>query len=276
MDASLPYWIVDAWCAAGPYRTRQPGTPYAFDELLAEHERFDIGRRLCLSAEARDGVPDEGNAEITRLTAGRDDTGAIWVALPPARFGGRPAERLLADAQAAGVAMLAFFPATHGHHLATWANGDLYAAMEEARLPLAIDVAQAAGGDPGAATPQVRYEAIHAVAAAYPKLPIVLWNAWYMDERLQVPILDACPNVRVGLATVFVPTFGIEQYTARYGPDRLIFGSSWPVQSPGPLLTYVLYADVEDAAKAAILGGTVRELCAEVRWPVRGMWGEGE
>ena len=93
------------------------------------------------------------------------------------------------------------------------------------------------------------YDEVHAIATAHPRLPIVLWNAFYMDERLQVPLLDACPNVRVGLATVFIPTFGIEQYTARFGPDRLIFGSNWPRQSPGPLLTYVLYADVTGAGE---------------------------
>jgi hypothetical protein len=81
----------------------------------------------------------------------------------------------------------------------------------------------------------------------------VLWNAFYMDERLQVPLLDDCPNVHVGIATVFIPTWGIEQYTARYGPGRLIFGSNWPQQSPGPLLTYVLYAEVDDPRRQAIL-----------------------
>ena len=251
--------VVDAFTVVGPWRDRQPGTPFEFEDLLAEHEGFGIRHRLTLHAEARDGVPDEGNAAITRIVATRDDTAAIWTALPPARFGGKAAERLLAEAQASGVAMFALLPETHGHHLAPWANRDLYAAMAEARLPLVLDVRQAP------------YEQVHAIATAFPTLPIVLWNAFYMDERLQVPLLDVCANVHVGLATVFIPTWGIEQYTARYGPGRLIFGSNWPTQSPGPLLTYVLYAEVDETAKAAILGGTVRRLAAEVRWPVKGL-----
>ena len=255
--------VVDALTVVGPYRDRQPGTPFEFEDLLAEHETYGIARRLTLHAEARDGVPDEGNAAITRIVSTREDTAAIWTALPPARFGGRSAERLLADAQASGVAMFAFLPETHGHHLMPWANRELYAAMAEARLPLVLDVAQAP------------YEHVHTVATAYPKLPIILWNAFYMDERLQVPLLDVCANVHVGLATVFIPTWGIEQYTARYGPGRLIFGSNWPAQSPGPLLTYVLYSEVPDQAKSAILGGTVRRLADDVRWPVRGLPAEG-
>ena len=257
--------IIDALTVVGPWRDRQPGQPYGFDDLLAEHERFGIGRRLTLHAEARDGVPDNGNADIMRITVLRDDTAPIWTALPPRRFGGRSAEHLLADAHGAGVAMLALYPETHGHHIAPWANRDLYAAMESARLPLMLDL-----GNPIGADARARYEEVHAIATAHPRLPIVLWNAFYMDERLQVPLLDVCPNVRVGIATVYIPTWGIEQYTARYGPDRLIFGSNWPRQSPGPLLTYVLYSDIDDRAKAAILGGTIRTLAEGVRWPVRG------
>ena len=32
----------------------------------------------------------------------------------------------------------------------------------------------------------------------------------------------------------------------------------------------MLYADVDDRAKAAILGGTIRTLAQDVRWPVHG------
>jgi predicted TIM-barrel fold metal-dependent hydrolase len=257
--------IIDALTVVGPWRDRPPGRPYGFDDLLREHERFGITRRLTLHAESRDGVPDNGNTEMTRLTVLRTDTAPIWTVLPPRRFGGPAVDVLLGDAQAAGVAMFALFPETHGHHLAPWANGDLYGAMESARLPLLLDVGNAMGSEA-----RRRYEEIHAVASAHPRLPIVLWNAFYMDERLQVPLLDDCPNVHVGIATVFIPTWGIEQHTARYGPGRLIFGSNWPQQSPGPLLTYVRYAEVDDRARQAILGGTVRSLAADVRWPVHG------
>jgi hypothetical protein len=137
--------------------------------------------------------------------------------------------------------------------------------MEYVRLPLVLDV----GNRQGEAARRT-YDDVHAIATAHPRLPIVLWNCFYTDERLLVPLLDVCPNVRVGLARVFIPTFGIEQFTARYGPGRLIFGSNWPRQSPGPLLTYVLYADVPDVVKMAILGDTIHALIHDVRWPVRG------
>jgi predicted TIM-barrel fold metal-dependent hydrolase len=157
--------------------------------------------------------------------------------------------------------MFAVLPEAHRHHVAPWAMGELYAAMESARLPLVLDLEQTSYGD------------VHAIASAYPRLPIVCWGAWYVDERLHLPLLDACPNVRIGLAgttRIFNPTFGIERYTSRYGAGRLVFGSAWPRQAAGGPLTYVRYAAVPAAAKTAILGDTVRELLAQVRWPVQG------
>jgi hypothetical protein len=257
--------IVDALAVVGPWRDRPPGTPYAFEALVDEHERFGIQKRLILHAEARDGVPEEGNTALTRTTILRDDTGTIWTALPPRRFGAPKLERFMADAHNAGVAAFALFPDTHGHHLAPWANRDLYMAMEAVRLPLMLDMGNAQGPDA-----RRRYEEIQAIASAHTQLQIVVWNSFYMDERLHVPLLDLCRNVHIGIATVFIPTWGVEQYTQRYGPGRLIFGSNWPRQSPGPLLTYVAYAELGDRAKNDILGGNIRRLVEAVRWPVRG------
>jgi predicted TIM-barrel fold metal-dependent hydrolase len=257
--------IVDALTVIGPWRDRPPGVAYDFEDLLNEHATYGITRRLTLHAEARDGVPDEGNNALTRTTFLRDDTGMIWTVLPPRHFGGRKAEAIVGDAQTAGVGMFALFPDTHGHHIAPWANRELYMAMEAARLPLLLDLGNAQGADA-----RRRYEEIQAVASAHPRLPIVAWNAFYMDERLLIPLLDSAPNVHLGLATLFIPTFGVEQFTQRYGPGRLIFGSNWPRQSPGPLLTYVLYADVNDRVKADILGFNIRRLVEAVRWRVRG------
>ena len=258
--SSAPQQVVDAWCFVGPYRSRERGTPYELEHLLEEHARFGIESRLCLHAESRDGVPDEGNHAMSRMAPVAPGTGVMWTVLPPRRFVGTKAEQLIGDAESAGIGMFALFPKTHAHHSAPWANRELYAAMQEARLPLALDLEQTS------------YDEVHAIAAAYPKLPILLWGAWYVDERLVVPLLDVCPNVLVGLAgnrRAFIPTFGIEQFSARYGLGRLVFGSGWPAQSPGPYLSYVRYASVRDHVKDAILGDTVRALLAAVRWRVR-------
>jgi predicted TIM-barrel fold metal-dependent hydrolase len=138
-----------------------------------------------------------------------------------------------------------------------WSNAELYAAMAESRLPLYLD------------HEQTDWQALYETARDYPRLPIVLWNAHYRTDRFLIPIMDQCPNLHVGLATRFIQSQGLEDFCERYGPGRLIYGSNWPVQSPGPLISYVTYSLLDDDSKQAILAGNITRLLRDVAWPVR-------
>jgi predicted TIM-barrel fold metal-dependent hydrolase len=251
------YELIDALCCPGPVSAREPGRPYTMEDLLAEHARFGICKRLCLHAESRDGVPDEGNAEMLRLTGLNPGTGAVWTVLPPRRFHAEPVDDLISRAQAAGVAAFAMFPKRQLHSLAPWSNADLYAAMAEVRLPLYLD------------WEQIVVQELYETAKAYSAMPIIVWNAHYRTDRFLIPIMDQCPNVHVGLAARFVQSQGLEDFRGRYGPGRLIYGSNWPVQSPGPLISYVTYSLLDDDSRQAILSGNITRLLQDIAWPVR-------
>jgi hypothetical protein len=117
---------------------------------------------------------------------------------------------------------------------------------------------------------QVTLDQVHVVAKTHPNMPLLLWDVTYTYVRHIVALMDVCSNVRVGLARNFVPNDGIEMFNERFGPGRLIFGSLWPVQSPGSLIGYVAYADVEDKVKAATYARNVESLLQSVAWPVLG------
>lgn len=258
--------VVDAFCRVGPFVTRQAGQPYTMEDLLAEHARFGIRQRLCIHVESINGRCEEGNAAMTKLAHSAPGTGVIWMALPPHRFDAPPIDDTLAAAQREGVAMFTMAPQRHQHTLEVWANAELYAAMERARLPLLLDGEMVEG------------RCIHEIAAAFPRLPLVLWNFMYSHERKLVALMDLHANIHLCPAPRFVVADVIEKFTRRYGPGRLIYGSSWPLvdyaqatQSPGPLLAMVMYARVSDQTKADILGGNLLQLLGGVRWKVAGL-----
>ncbi len=249
--------IVDALCCPGPVSAHEPGRPYRMEDLLSEHARFGIVQRLCLHAESRDGVSDEGNAEMDRIASGNPGTAIVWAVLPPHRFHAEPVDELMSRAKNAGVAAFAMFPKRQLHSLMPWSNGVLYAAMSESRLPLYLDCEQ------------TDWQALFETACAYPELPIVIWNAHYRTDRFLIPIMDQCPNVHVGLAARFVQSQGLEDFCGRFGPVRLVYGSNWPLQSPGPLISYITYSLLEDDSKQAILAGNIKRLLQDIAWPVR-------
>lgn len=249
--------IFDALCYPGPFTLRLPDQPYSMDDLLAEHERYGITHRLCLHAESRDGTPEEGNQEMIRLADGSPGTEAAWTVLPTHRFHGEKVDSLMARAQSERVAMFAMFPETQLHLMTPWADNELFKAMASVRLPLMLDIRQ------------TNYDAVFKIASAYSSMPVVLWHVLYSCERFVIPLMDLCDNVFVGLGERFIPSRGIEEFSARYGPHRLIFGSTWPVQSPGPLISYVMYAEVDRSVKQAILSDNITRLLSDVAWKTR-------
>ena len=78
------------------------------------------------------------------------------------------------------------------------------------------------------------------------------------------PLLAQCPELRVCLAPRCITPLGIERFVARFGAARLLFGSGLPESSPGGLIGYVMYSDISDDDKAAILAGNVETLLREV------------
>ncbi len=71
--------------------------------------------------------------------------------------------------------------------------------------------------------------------------------------------LESCPNLLVQTAGVYREDF-LEGVAARFGPERLVFASGFPLMNPRLELRRVEWAHFDDAVKAAILGGNLSAL----------------
>ena len=61
----------------GKQRANHTMRQEAINDLLVEHERLGVGARLCLHSESRDGVPEEGNAAMSRIALVTPNTGVM-------------------------------------------------------------------------------------------------------------------------------------------------------------------------------------------------------
>lgn len=68
-------------------------------------------------------------------------------------------------------------------------------------------------------------------------------------------------NLLVQTAGVYREDF-LEGVAARFGPERLVFASGFPLMDPRLELRRVQWANFDEAAKAAILGGNLERLLA--------------
>jgi predicted TIM-barrel fold metal-dependent hydrolase len=72
--------------------------------------------------------------------------------------------------------------------------------------------------------------------------------------------LEACPNLALQTAGVYREDF-LEGVVARFGSERLLFASGFPLLEPRLEVLRVRWApSLDEAARTAVLGGNAREL----------------
>jgi hypothetical protein len=182
-----------------------------------------------------------------------EGTWTVWTGLPlatgepgPLPGSGSPQRR------ARGVRL---FPKTHRFQLSPWVIGSLCEWCAAHRLPLFIWHVEA------------DWEQLHALARAFPKLPIVVdtqWQKILYHNRDLASLLDDCANVMVESSNLIGQDF-IAWIVRRWGATRILFGSFLPAADPLAAIGMILDADISRGDMALIAGGNARRLIGEVR-----------
>lgn len=181
-----------------------------------------------------------------------EGTGTVWTGLPlvpkeqePLPGRGAPHRRVR------GVRL---FPKTHHFSLSPWVVGSLCEWCLAHRLPLFFWHVE------------IEWDAVHALAGAFPTLPLVVETQWqkilYHDRDL-FSLLEARPNVRVESSNLIGQDF-VSYLAGNWGAERLLFGSFLPVNDPWSAVGMILDADIAKEEKMLIAGGNARRLAGEV------------
>jgi hypothetical protein len=132
----------------------------------------------------------------------------------------------------------------------------IWRCLEQHRTPVLI---------PGAHLPEANrrfgygLDAIVALCARHPALPVVLLSPPYAMEKLLAHALTATANLHLSIARLGV--FGqLESFVRTFGPCRFLFGSGLPFNDPAIACGVVRYADLTVAEKRLIAAGNLERL----------------
>ncbi len=239
--------VFDCNCAYG--KSGRPPLRYAQDTpaLLQEMDWCGIDRALVYHAGMRFDAPPVWNTQISEDVRTSPRLAATWAILP-AQTGEFPAPDALFPAmQAQGVRALRAFPDEQRYRLDRCTFGALFAALAARHIPLFV---------------KENIVEIGHLLAECPELIVVAMNVGpHSLERYLRPLLDAYPTLHV--ETSHYMTAGlIEEFVARYGPERLLFGSGFPDVCSGAALLCLAQADIPDKARSAIAGENLDRLLA--------------
>ncbi|MFH1086852.1 MAG: amidohydrolase family protein [Chloroflexota bacterium] len=243
--------LFDANCCLGSWPEGGP-TLAERGDLLAAMDRLGIAKALVRHTLGIHDAPERANRVLLEQLAGHERLAPCWTGLPPATGELGALDDWLASASRHRVRAVALYPTSHGYPLAPWLCDGLLAPLAERHTLLLIELAQ------------TTYEDLHRLCGDYGGLRVLALSPGYRVLRPLYGLLDQHSNLYVDVSNL-ANFCGLEALAARFGAERLVFGTGQPRTDGAGIATALRYAALSAAEVAAIAGGNLNRLLGEVQ-----------
>ena len=228
------------------------------DDLLKSMEWCGIQRALVRHAALDTECPTVGNPLAVAEMADHPQLEPMWALLPPATGEQGTPEELSSAMSQAGVRALWAFPSKHKYILDSVCCGPLFEVMVAKNIPLFILKGESSMG-------VSNWELVAAVLKECPRLRLVyVGQGCWGEDRWFRPLMDRYEGLYTDTSRYELDG-GIKAFVARYGPERLLFGSNFPESNPGGAMLTLAHADLTDEQKQLIAAGNLDSLLGEVQ-----------
>jgi len=224
------------------------------DALLDEMDRVGIAESLVYSSHAYQAHPSYGNEKIIKAVSGYSRLHPCWVLLPSTTDEMPKPDKLIMEMRDANVRAVRIFPVTHKFLFSRIVLGELLEALEEEGIPLFVD------------TERNHWSAINldwgevfAICETFPKLPIVLIREGGTTQRILYGQWQHYPNLYFETSYLQVPEC-LNYISQKFGAERLLFGTSMPVNDPGGPIAMIELSHLSSTQKEQIAGNNLRRL----------------
>lgn len=235
-------------------RVPMQGIMPTVEDLQREMTRLHIDTAIVRHRRCIDAGPYFGNATMMDEVTNFPELLPAWAITPDGRepdynIGSLVDEMLLSSVRVGWLS-----PNDHSFSLSPWCCGELYESLSAARIPLLIDYSQTTG------------DSLEAVCSAFPDLRLILINMPRLGRnRIWYPLLKRHQNLYLCSGPAFGVHHGLSDLCARFGHERWVMGTGYPISEGGSGITGLTYAGLSDEATQAIAHGNIERLLAEVR-----------
>ncbi|WP_135554355.1 amidohydrolase family protein [Paenibacillus cymbidii] len=222
------------------------------EELLQELDFCGIDAAVVSHNTMADVDPDYGNRQVTAEAAKAPERLIpTWTVLPPVTESRYAPEQLFPRMKAGGVRLLRAYPERNRYMLNAVAMGDLLGEIAAARIPLYV-------------SPSEGWQTVYGVLQEFPTLTVILYNyGLWSHARYTFPLFRAYPNFH--METGDMQTAGeIKEICAKFGSERLLFGSDFPSNNIGGPLATLLGSGIAEEHTLNIAHRNIERLLSEV------------
>jgi len=184
-----------------------------------------------------------GNRQLLQDLTGRPGWRPCWTL--GAEVSGTGAFGQVHEALDAGAAAVTLYPRTQDFSLQGLAS--TWPVLESERIPVIID------------RTEVEWPDLDRLAAAHPRLPIIVSWIGYRELRRLAPLLRDRPNVLLDTVN-FSTHCGYDWFVDNFGAERLLFATGVPLRDPGEAITQLLWSGLTQQEVDLISHGNAERL----------------
>jgi len=219
------------------------------DDLRAEMHRLDIARALaCVTPENMEFDVPFANDMLFKACHADSTLVPCPIVMPNSGQDYLPEEAQVEEAMRHGAGAVFIRPAADYWILAEWVCDRLFNALEARCLPVLC------------LERMVSLEQVGGLARRYPRLPLIVAESSYRQQRILLPLLETFPNVCLSTGNNYIVYQGIEQLVGRGLTERLLFGTGFPVSDPMGAITQLMYAEITEEQRQMIGAGNMQRM----------------
>lgn len=222
-------------------------------DLLAEMDFCGVDEAFVYHQGMIENDPSYGNDLILKEVAEAPDRlHATWTMLPPITESEYLPENLIPRMQKHGVKALRAYPEKNRFFLDRVTMGELLDVLVEKKIPVFL-------------SPQDGWRGIFDVLKEFPELTVILTNyGLWGSDRFIFPLIRSYKNFYVDTSDYQVIN-GINEFVRRYGDERLLFGSNFPMDYYGGPITALMGSDLPMESVEKIASGNIERIMSEVQ-----------
>jgi predicted TIM-barrel fold metal-dependent hydrolase len=228
------------------------------NDLLKEMDYYGVDEALVFHSRQRDDSPDVGNEILLKEIKGFKRLHGAFAVLPlqTGEIGGL--EEILGKMREGNLRAFRAFPSEHRFLMSKTALGPIYEFMVERNIPLMISISESSGGMSG-------WRLIEKILSDYPDLTLIVTEhgSWGQDRYFR-PLIEKYENLYLDISRYELDG-GISDFCAKYGAEKLLFGTGYPWWNPGGPILMLAQADITGREKEMIASGNLTRILGRVK-----------
>jgi len=192
-------------------------------------------------------------ALLVEEISGHPELYGCWTILPP-QTGEIITKDFFRKMKENKIVALNVFPEWHRFILNRISFGEFLDELIERKIPLLLTMDRAC----------LSWELLYGLMKEFPELTCILCDIgiWGVD-RFTWPLLEKFPNFYLETSLLSLEEGGLEATVKRFGAERIVFGTGFPVRYPKAAILQLAYADISDEDKEKIASENLENILQE-------------